>query len=85
VLLFDAGEVTEVRFPCESHALVVAFPSGSVTVSTSRKLLYVYDAVAVVVLFTGTVSDKRLFEESYVYVVMFPKASVVESVLPLES
>ena len=46
VLPFGAGEVTEVRFPFASYALVVTFPSGSVTVSTSPKLLYVYDVVA---------------------------------------
>lgn len=64
---------------------VVTFPSGSVTVSTSPKLLYEYDVVAVVVELSGRDSDSRLLDESYVNVVVFPAGSVVVKILPFES
>jgi hypothetical protein len=62
---FGAGDVTEVRFPCMSYTFVVTRPSGSVTVSTSPKLLYVYEVVAVCVPASGIDSDSKLFAESW--------------------
>jgi hypothetical protein len=42
VLPFGVGLVTDNKFPFASYAFVVTLPSGSVAVSTSPKVLYVY-------------------------------------------